>query len=84
MDKISIFKEIYMLHHRARTDKPDDIEDYNVNNPTAKRYRLLLRAWWTLPDGLTFIPYKINKGHTFGAPSQVSLWKISARAQQRG
>ncbi len=74
MTKVSIFREIYMLHHRARADKPDDIEDYNVNSPTAKRYRLLLRTWWTLPGGLTFIPYNINKGHTFGALSQVSLW----------
>jgi len=77
MTKESIFKEIYMLHHLARRDKPNDIEDYNVNSPIAQRYRVLLAAWWSLPGGLTFIPYNINKGHTFGALSKVSLWSTS-------
>ena len=66
--KEAIFDEIYTLHHCARRDKPADIEDYNVNDPTAKRYRLLLSAWWSLPGGLPFVVYNINKGITFGAP----------------
>ena len=65
--KESIFSEICDLHRHARRDKPTDIEDYNVNNPTAQRYRLLLALWWTLPGGLPFVVYNINKGRTFGA-----------------
>ena len=66
--KESIFSEIYEIHHRARRDKPQDIEDYNVNSPTAQRYRMLLAIWWSLPGGLPFVVYNINKGMTFGAP----------------
>ena len=65
--KAAIFSEIYQLHHRARRDKPEDIEDYNVNSPNAQRYRMLLAVWWSLPGGLPFVVYNINKGKTFGA-----------------
>jgi hypothetical protein len=65
--KYAIFREIKELHHKARLDKPEDLEDYNVNNENAQRYRALLKIWWSIPYGLDFIPYNINKGKTFGA-----------------
>ena len=65
--KRSIFREIRAIHYKARADKPENLEDYNVNSETAKRYRELLKTWWSLPYGLDFVPYNINKGKTFGA-----------------
>ena len=64
--KETIFKEILIIAQHAKRDKPEDIEDYNVNNFNAKRYRELLSLWWSLPCGIDFVPYNINKGKTFG------------------
>jgi hypothetical protein len=34
---------------------------------TKKTFKELLKIWWSIPYGLDFIPYNINKGKTFGA-----------------
>ena len=61
----AIYDEICVIHASARKVK-SNLDDYNVNDPNARRYRLLLSLWWSLPCGLNFVPYRINKGHTFG------------------